>query len=136
MMTTESLSLHVGVRPACSCLVVSRSGFYRWKNGYPSGNHVRLVPPLSLSGIERQNVLDVLHDGRFVDKAPHEVYAALLDEGEYLCSARTMYRILEANNEVKERRDQLGIRFMQSPNCLPKNPIRSGHGTSQKSRGL
>ena len=94
MMTTESLSLHVGVRPACTSLVVSRSGFYRWKNGYPSGNHVRLVPPLSLSGIERQNVLDVLHDGRFVDKAPHEVYAALLDEGEYLCSARTMYRIL------------------------------------------
>jgi putative transposase len=122
MMTTESLSLHVGVRPACSCLVVSRSGFYRWKAGYPSGNNFRASPPLALSGIERQNVLDVLHDGRFVDKAPQEVYAALLDEGEYLCSARTMYRILEANNEVRERRDQLRHPVYAKPELLAEKP--------------
>jgi putative transposase len=121
MITTESLSLHVGVRPACTSLVVSRSGFYRWKNGYPSDS-VRPAPPLALSGIERQNVLDVLHDGRFVDKAPHEVYAALLDEGEYLCSARTMYRILEANNEVKERRDQLRHPVYAKPELLAEKP--------------
>jgi len=122
MMTTESLSLHVGVRPACTSLVVSRSGFYRWKTGYPSGNNFRASPPLALSGIERQNVLDVLHDGRFVDKAPQEVYAALLDEGEYLCSARTMYRILETNNEVRERRDQLRHPVYAKPELLAEKP--------------
>jgi putative transposase len=57
--------------------------------------------------VERDVVLDVLHDERFVDKAPAEVFATLLDEKEqYLCSIRTMYRILEANQEVRERRNQ------------------------------
>ncbi len=52
-------------------------------------------------------MLDVLHDEVFADKAPAETYAKLLDQGTYLCSIRTMYRILEANKEVRERRNQL-----------------------------
>ena len=57
-------------------------------------------------GLERQEVLDVLHSERFVDQAPAQVAAALLDEERYLCSVRTMYRILDANQEVRERRNQ------------------------------
>lgn len=56
---------------------------------------------------ERAMVLEVLHEPRFVDHAPAEVYARLLDESRYLCSQRTMYRVLDANQQVRERRDQL-----------------------------
>ena len=55
---------------------------------------------------ERQAVLDVLHSERFVDQSPAEVQATLLEERTYLCSTRTMYRILDAAQEVRERRDQ------------------------------
>jgi putative transposase len=55
---------------------------------------------------ERQQVLDTLHGERFVDQPPHQVYATLLDEGVYLCSVRTMYRVLASEGEVRERRDQ------------------------------
>jgi putative transposase len=55
---------------------------------------------------ERQAVLEVLHSERFVDQSPAEVQATLLEEQTYLCSTRTMYRILDAAQEVRERRDQ------------------------------
>ena len=67
--------------------------------GYRSASH------RALSDVERQEVLDLLHSQRFVDQAPAQVAAALLDEERYLCSARTMYRILDANEEVREPAD-------------------------------
>ena len=80
---------------------------------------------------ERQTVLDVLHDPRFADKAPAEVYATLLDEGTYLCSVRTIYRILESHREVRERRDQLRTLPTASPNCWPPGPTRYDRGISR-----
>jgi putative transposase len=67
-------------------------------------------------------VLDVLHADRFVDQAPPEIYATLLDEGTYLCSLRTMYRILEARGEVRERRDQLRHPHYTKPELLATAP--------------
>lgn len=67
-------------------------------------------------------MLEVLHEDRFVDKAPPEVYATLLDEGVYLCSIRTMYRILNAVNEVRERRDQLRHPSYHKPELLATGP--------------
>lgn len=124
MRTTASLAKDVGVRPACNALAVSRAGFYRWKNpGEDSGKKcIRPVPPLALSLEEQQRVLDTLHEERFVDKAPQEVYAALLDDGSYLCSVRTMYRILEAHKEVKERRNQLRHPVYTKPELLAEVP--------------
>jgi len=69
-------------------------------------------------------VLHILHSEKFVDQAPQEVYAALLDEGQYLCSIRTMYRLLEAHQEVKERRDQLRHPFIRSLSFWPRQPTR------------
>jgi putative transposase len=63
-----------------------------------------------------------LHEPRFVDRAPAEVYATLLDEGQYLCSERTMYRILAANAEVRERRDQLRHPAYAAPELLARRP--------------
>jgi putative transposase len=64
----------------------------------------------------------VLHDARFVDKAPAEVYATLLDEGRYLCSARTMYRLLDADDELRERRNILGHKNHPRPELLATRP--------------
>jgi len=104
----EQLSPHTGKKAACEALQVSRATFYRhhtWK-GQPADNSTkRPAPPLALSSGERQAVIDVLHSDQFCDDAPHQVYAKLLDAGRYLCSVRTMYRILETEHgSVKERR--------------------------------
>jgi putative transposase len=124
MITTNSLAMTVGIKPACDALVVSRAGFYRWRNKRENSEQVciRQLPPLALSREEQQLVLDTLHDERYVDKAPQEVYAALLDGGSYLCSVRTMYRILEAHKEVKERRNQLRHPVYTKPELLAEGP--------------
>jgi putative transposase len=75
-----------------------------------------------LSEAERGEVLEMLHQERFMDKAPAAVYATLLDEGKYLCSMRTMYRILEAAGEVRERRDQLRHPHYSAPQLLATGP--------------
>ncbi len=60
-------------------------------------------PARALTVPQQQVVLDLLHAPRFADQAPAEVYASLLDEGVYHCSIRTMYRILDQHDEVRER---------------------------------
>lgn len=79
-------------------------------------------PPRALSAEDKQQVLAVLHEDRFVDKAPAEVYAALLDERHYLCSIRTMYRILKENDEVRERRNVLRHPQYKKPELLATGP--------------
>jgi hypothetical protein len=72
----------------------------------PDGRGVT-APLRALSGEERTTVLDQSGSPHFVDRAPAEIYATLLDEEQYVCSIRTMYRLLDAVGEVRERRDQL-----------------------------
>jgi len=67
-------------------------------------------------------VPDVLHQQRFVDKAPAEIYATLLDENRYLCSIRTMHRILHEANEVRERRNQLRRPVYTKPQLVATGP--------------
>jgi putative transposase len=125
MEAALTLSSEVGIKPACESLDIARSWFYRRKARknapYVEPNR-RTSPPRALSSDERQGVLDILHTERFTDKAPHEVYRTLLDEGVYHCSIRTMYRILDDNKEVKERRNQLSHPVYQRPELLAKGP--------------
>ena len=65
---------------------------------------------------------DKLYSDRFIDMAPREVYALLLDEGEYLCSVRTMYRLLSEDNASKERRNQLRHPNYKKPELLATGP--------------
>jgi putative transposase len=96
----------VGTQAASRALGVSRTTLYRRRR--PSRPQApRPRPPRALTEPERQAVLAELHHPRFIDLAPAELYAALLDEGRYLCSLRTMYRVLAAAQEVRERRNQL-----------------------------
>ena len=125
MDATRTLASEVGIKPACESLNIPRSGFYRTqaRNDAPPVEPTRrLSPARALSADERQGVLDILHSDRFADHAPHEVYATLLDEGDYRCSIRTMYRILDAHTEVKERRNQLRHPVYQKPELLATAP--------------
>lgn len=106
MSTVTDLGAKVGVVAACAALGVARATYYR-RQQPKAPPSPRKAPPRALPPEERKNVLAVLHEPRFADQAPAEVYATLLDEKRYLCSVRTMYRILEESAEVRERRDQL-----------------------------
>jgi len=125
MEAAFSLSTEVGIKPACESLAVPRSGLYRMqarKRAPVVEPRKRPSPPRTLSFDERQGVRDILNSERFVDKAPHQVYATLLDEGEYRCSIRTMYRILGENHEVRERRNQLSHPEYKKPELLATAP--------------
>lgn len=105
MKAAEEMAQAFGILPACEALEVSRATFYRHQK--PKGP--KGPPPRSkraLSEVERQAVLDVCHSEEFVDKAPRTIQAMLMDRGVYLCSSRTLYRILGEAQEVKERRNQ------------------------------
>lgn len=80
------------------------------------------VSPRALSNDERAEVLSILNEDRFCNLAPAEVYATLLDEGRYLCSERTMYRILEDNAQVRERRNQLRHPKYVAPELMATKP--------------
>jgi putative transposase len=124
MNATLDLSRTVDLKTACEALQVSRASFYRFHAIKPEDRLThRPEPPLALSVDERQRVLNTLHEQRFQDAAPHQVYASLLDEGTYYCSIRTMYRILESEHgEVKERRAQVKRPHYSKPELLAQAP--------------
>ncbi len=106
MIAAEELSRQVGAEPACRALGVSRATFYRRKRSTPGHQQPRPSPARALCSEERERVVEVLSSPRFVDRSPGEVFATLLDDEQYLCSERTMYRVLAANRSVRERRNQ------------------------------
>ena len=110
-----------GIRPLCMALGIARASYYRVQSPITFPNTER-SHPRALSVEERQAVLSVVNSERFCDQAPAEVYATLLDEEQYLCSERTMYRILAENQEVRERRDQLSHPRYAAPELLASRP--------------
>ena len=94
-----------GVLATCQALGVSRATFYR-ERGPKALPGPRPTAKRALSEQERQEVLAVCHLEEFVDRPPATIQATLADRGIYLCSTRTIYRILDAAEEVKERRKQ------------------------------
>jgi len=122
------LSERIGTEAACQKLGVPRSSFYRnrWRirqAGQP--RRARAAPVKSaraLSQAERIEVRDLLNSEHFCDASPRQVWAALLDQGRYVCSWRTMYRILEEHDEVRERRNQLRHPCYHKPELLATKP--------------
>jgi putative transposase len=129
IQTTEQLAESQGVAIACTTLGVPRSSLYeaRLQAARPAEAEPepvpRPTPPRALSPTEKEQVRDLLNSERFQDAAPREVYAELLDKDQqYLCSWRTMYRVLAEYHEVRERRNQLRHPAYQKPELLATGP--------------
>jgi len=121
MAAVTEYTPRLGVRAVCAALGASPATYYRGRRpAVPRAP--RPQPPRALAPAERQQVLDVLHAPRFVDLAPAQVYATLLDENTYLCSERTMYRVLAAEDEVHERRAQRRHPTYAAPELLATAP--------------
>jgi putative transposase len=122
--TVDELTPIIGTRPACRALGAAHATIYRRRRPpVPRAPRPRPVPARALSGAEREAVLAELHSKRFVDCSPAQVWATLLDEGRYLASERTMYRLLAANHGgVRERRDQLEHPGYAKPELLAERP--------------
>jgi putative transposase len=121
--TVEELTPVIGTRAACRALGASHATIYRRRRpAAPSQPRPRPRSPRALSDAERAAVLAHLHSERFVDSAPAQVWATLLDEGTYLASERTMYRLLAADGELRERRAQLTHPAYQRPELLAERP--------------
>lgn len=104
-----ALASLTSTKRACDLLGKSRATHYRRAKPKPAATAPRAPRPRpanALTDAEQAQVLDVLRSPRFADKAPAQVWATLLDEGTYLCSESTMYRLLRAHGEVRERRRQ------------------------------
>lgn len=108
MALVESRDVTIPVDAACDALGVSRASLYRARRPSPppTVRSPRPPNPRRLDDAERKLVLDTFHLPEFADQPPTEVYAALLGRGIYLASIRTMYRLLAAAGETKERRNQ------------------------------
>jgi putative transposase len=121
MNTIKTLGPELGIVATCAALSFARATYYRQLQPV-HGPAPKRDSPRALAANERKAVLEVLHEDRFVDLAPAEIYATLLDEGRYLCSERTMYRVLAENQEVRERRDQLRHPQYAAPELLATKP--------------
>jgi putative transposase len=122
----EERRAQVGVAPLCDALGLARATFYRRRGGsppVPGTPRERRAPRQALTAAEREGVLALLHEARFVDLSPAQVWAQVLDAGQAPpCSIRTMYRVLAANAEVRERRNQLRHPAYHKPELLATGP--------------
>ena len=124
MVAVKEYGPAAGIAPLCHALAVPRASVYRsWARETRSSLSIpRPAPPRALACEERRQVLDTLNSERFVDQPPHQVYATLLDEGVYICSVRTMYRVLGSQGELRERRDQARHPVYARPELLATQP--------------
>lgn len=119
---TEALAQTVDLTTACTALTISRSMVYRARHPI-----LRPLAPAhrscrALLEAEKGQIRELLNSARFQDQAPREVYATLLDEGQYLCHWRSMYRILAENQAIRERRNQLRHPVYAKPELLATGP--------------
>jgi len=125
MEAVKQLAPTVGVESACLVLGLPRAAFYRHRGLPLAALPVAIAHPAPARALrpeERQAVRTVLNSERFQDSSPAAVQATLLDEGLYLCSIRTMYRILEEDGALRDRRDQLTHPTYQKPELLATAP--------------
>lgn len=130
MAGVTELAQLVGVTDACTTLGVPRSRYYRALQPAPATGAdggvadppLRRRPARSLSEAERAHIRALLNRERFADCAPRTIWATLLDEQQYHCSWRTMYRIVAEAHEVRDRRDQIRRTGDTAPELLATKP--------------
>ena len=121
----DELEAVTSTKTACCLFGVSRATLYRRRRPPRQGPpRPRPVPANTLSEGERQHILEVLRSPEYCDLAPAQVWARLLDDGQYLCSISTMYRLLRAAGECGERRRQRTHPAKKKPELIAKAPNR------------
>jgi putative transposase len=119
----ERLALSV----ACACLDINRSSLYARHAPTPGADSRQRATdqgtqPRALSPQEREQVLAVLNSAEFCDQPPPQVYRKLLEQGEYLCSVSTMYRLLRAQGQSGDRRNQRPAQHHAVPRLVATKP--------------
>ena len=124
MRAIEAVTTPGETAALCQSVGVSRASLYRRRRPVlpAPATRSRAPSPRALDATERQAVLDVLHSERFIDQSPAEVHATLLEEQRYLCAPRTMYRVLAAATEVRERRAQARHPVYTAPELVATRP--------------
>jgi putative transposase len=122
-ITLVSQQNHIPIDALCYALDIPRATYYRHQHQeIPSTISSDKSSKNALSQEEKQQVLDILHSERFVDKTPYEAFNTLLDNGEYYCSTRTMYRVLAEQGETQDRRQQRNHRDAVKPELIATRP--------------
>lgn len=111
-----------GVAPACTVLGASRATYYRWKHRPEEPSPSRRKPPRRLTEQEEHSVLEVLTSDRFINQGVPTAYTTLLDEGIYLCSPRTMYRVLKRKAQSRKQRSSRRRPLYQKPELIATGP--------------
>lgn len=137
LAAAKELTPVVGVRAACAALGLPRSSFYQAQQPArpPAPTQPRPCSHRSLTSEEQQTIRDLLNSERFIDQAPRTIYATLLDEGQYFCSWRTMYRLLKQDDATRERRNQRRRPAYQAPELLATGPCQVWSWDITKLRG-
>lgn len=132
----NALAEKTSTQEACTLLAYPRSSYYRQQQVKPAQAPRQGTPsPRALPTQEREMVRATLNSERFVDSSPRQVYGTLLDEGQYLCSVSTMYRILHEHDEVRERRNQKRHPLYKKPELLATAPNQVWSWDITKMRG-
>ena len=120
----NDISDKIGTKTACDAFGLARSSYYYQPKPVGEGDlhSERKSPDFAYSHQEKQKILDVMNSDIYLDLSPYEIYASQLDEGNYLCSVRTMYRILGENDQVMERRNVKRTNNYQKPELLATQP--------------
>ena len=122
MRAAEELARKVGPTQACNALSLSRATYYRHGCDTKPTDVTRPRSPRRIPDHEREKFLAIANSERFVDRPPAAIYASLLGDGEYVCSERSMYRILAENDQVRERRLLRSHSHYQKPELVATRP--------------
>jgi len=118
-----TLAESVGIDAACDSFDVPKSTYYYWiSSNEKRRNKITRTPDFAYSDNEKQKVLSLLNSDEYVDRTPYEVYYSELDKGNYHCSIRTMYRILDDNKQVRERRNIKSKTNYKKPELIATKP--------------
>ena len=124
MAAAQQVAPEVGVQPIVEALGLNRATFYRQRRAPARSGRPSPPPHRALAPAERAEVLEILHSPEYVDASPTEVYSSLLSKGQYLCSVRTMYRLLASAGEVRERRNRARHPVYSRPQLVATGPNR------------
>jgi putative transposase len=124
MTAITELSTVTGPTAACTHLAMARSTYYHRRKPRVVSPRVivRPSPPRTIPAEERQRILDIAHSERFINASPAEIVYVLMDEGVYIASERTVYRVLADNGEIRERRAQARRPHYEAPELMATAP--------------